>query len=483
MGKKPQTIMPKNKTPLSMRTRVVGFSEGYHDSSLAIIEDDKIIFASQSERYSKIKNDRRLHQQLINMVDTDQIAFYEKPFLKMTRQLFAGQGWKPRSLSLKPKYYFGHHLTHASTAFQTSPFEHATVIVVDSIGEWDTVSIWDADYHKGKARYKKIYSEKYPYSLGLFYSSATKRVGLKPNEEEYILMGMASYGKYDQKVWTELDKRIHVNNHRGFGSDFLVNSTDEDIAYNAQSILEESLNHVFHRANQLGKSKNICYGGGVALNCVANAKLRHWADQMWIPPHPGDGGSAIGAALLINGHHVEFDSAYLGYNIQGKYPVEQALQYLLKGDMIGIANGKAEFGPRALGNRSLLCDPRGNHVKDMINDVKRRQKFRPFAPVILEEYSSQWFELNEPSPYMQYVVKCKRPYEVPAVCHVDNTSRVQTVGKDGSGIRQLLERWYQETKCPILLNTSLNIKGQPIVNTEADAREFSQEYDIPVLSS
>ena len=465
---------------------IIGFSEGYHDAALAILDKGKIQFASQSERYSRVKNDKWLHKDLIqiaNDVDTNIVAFYENPWLKKTRQIYSGQ-WKKvfskRRMSLKPTHYFQHHLTHAATAFQTSPFDKSTVIIVDSIGEWDTVSIWHAHYDsRGNAHYKKLWSRKYPYSVGLFYSSITDRVGLKPNEEEYILMGMSPYGKENwvrEDMMEQLQKR---NNHRGCRNMYL--GCDEfSLAKNAQLVLEEELISIFKIAVQLTGIGKICYGGGVALNCVANSKLKQLVDDMWIFPNPGDAGSAIGAAALVYGKHIEFDNCYLGHEIKGEYPVQKCLDELLSTGIVGVANGKAEFGPRALGNRSLLADPRSIEMKDKVNAIKKRQEFRPFAPVILEEHASEWFDLNGSSRYMQYVVDCKKPEEIPAICHVDNSSRVQTVPKDGSGIRKLLEAWYDKTGCPVLLNTSLNIKGQPIVNTTQDAKEFDLKYNVRV---
>tara|TARA_R100001369_G_scaffold76810_1_gene106038 strand:- start:475 stop:1080 length:606 start_codon:yes stop_codon:yes gene_type:complete len=200
-------------------------------------------------------------------------------------------------------------------------------------------------------------------------------------------------------------------------------------------------------------------------------------------PNPGDAGSSLGAAAALYGKHIKWEGPFLGTEIKGKYPVKKALKYLLKGDIIGIANGRAEFGPRALGNRSLLADPRGPHIKDKVNEIKRRQKFRPFAPAIMEEHAHKIFNMPvEKVPYMQYTATCKYPDKYPAICHVDNTSRVQTVSKkDNPGFYSLLEAFYKETGCPMLLNTSLNIKGQPIVNTKKHAKEFEKHYKIKVL--
>jgi carbamoyltransferase len=224
----------------------------------------------------------------------------------------------------------------------------------------------------------------------------------------------------------------------------------------------------------------IALAGGCALNCLANTIAWEYFDDVWIFPNPGDSGSSVGAVLAHTCYNLTWENCYLGYDIAGKYPVDALLKDLLKGIPVGVANGRAEFGPRALGNRSLLADPRSNVIKTRINDIKKRQQFRPFAPAVLEEHASEYFDLKHPSPYMQYAVKCLKPNELPAVIHHDNTSRVQTVPNDGSGFRQLLEAWYAATGCPILLNTSLNIKGQPIANDIRDANLFSKYYNVPV---
>ena len=226
--------------------------------------------------------------------------------------------------------------------------------------------------------------------------------------------------------------------------------------------------------------------GGVALNCSANEHLGDYFDNIWIMPNPGDAGSSLGAAALAYGKQVEWLHPYLGMNIEGEYPVNALLDELLAGKIVGVASGRAEFGPRALGNRSLLADPRGPEIKDKVNEIKRRQQFRPFAPVIMEEYVDQYFYMPKgfpTSPYMQTTATCKKPSEFPAIIHQDGTSRVQTVSKDcGSGIRELLEKWFVLTGCPMLLNTSLNIRGEPMVNDRADADRFEKLYGVQVLS-
>jgi carbamoyltransferase len=240
-----------------------------------------------------------------------------------------------------------------------------------------------------------------------------------------------------------------------------------------------------HRARGHGWSKNLVYAGGVALNCSANRRLGELFDNIWIMPCPSDAGSSLGAAALAYGRRINWTNAYLGHNIPGPYPVNDILDQLLTRQIVGVASGRAEFGPRALGNRSLLADPRGSKIKEKVNDIKRRQQFRPFAPVILEELADQYFDMPRGfshSRYMQSVARCKRPDLFPAIVHADGTSRVQTVPDDGSGIRQLLAKWFVMTGCPMLLNTSLNIRGEPMVDDRADADRFEALYGVKVCS-
>tara|TARA_B000000557_G_C20677343_1_gene401585 strand:- start:192 stop:842 length:651 start_codon:yes stop_codon:yes gene_type:complete len=215
--------------------------------------------------------------------------------------------------------------------------------------------------------------------------------------------------------------------------------------------------------------------GGCALNCVANSKIKN--KNIWIMPNPGDCGSSLGAAALVNKKKLNWKNPYLGYNLLRSNP-KKVVDELLKNKVCGVASEKAEFGPRALGNRSLLGDCR-YPIKDTVNNIKRRQKFRPFAPAILEEYANDYFDgpMNE---YMQFVSKAKHDYD--SVTHVDGTARVQVVKKNCSSIiREILELWYDKTGVPMLLHTSLNIKGMPIVNDERDVKIFINKYKVKVL--
>jgi len=493
-------------------SKILGISAGFHDACASVIDTDgNILFAGHSERYSHVKNDKNFCDGLraeLSHWEYDTIAYYEQPLLRQLRAIKSGErfdkSWTVRRAlknQLGPDLRgakidsYHHHLSHAAAGFQTSPFNSAVVAVIDAIGELDTISIYYAYYdcENGKARYQRMWSQSYPHSIGLFYSAITDRVGLKPLDEEYITMGMAAWGtsKLDQDmmkyaVSNVKESTFKHNFHIGIEEDVFAGESNEDIAHAAQYVTENLIDNVLKRAQNLAYTTNLVLMGGVALNCVANSRIGRYFPRIWIMPNPGDGGSSLGAAALAYGKKLNWTTPFLGYDIQGEYPVQGLISELLTTKIVGVANGRAEFGPRALGNRSLLADPRGAEIKDKVNEIKRRQKFRPFAPVILAEHASDYFDMPfgwESSPYMQAVAKCKRPDLFPAIVHVDDTSRVQTVDiSDNSGIRKLLEEWYRLTGCPMLLNTSLNIRGEPMVNTREDADRFENLYGIRVLS-
>ena len=493
---------------------ILGISAGFHDAAACVIDTrGDILYASSSERYSKQKNDANLHHKMFwdiapGACHIDHIAYYERPWMKQLRRLRSGEGIDWSGLSTRsvvtqqlqgyfshlPITCYNHHLSHAAGGFQTSPFDRATVVVIDAIGEFDTVTIWGAEYQHGRAKYTQLWRQGYPHSIGLFYSAITDRVGLHPMDEEYITMGMSAYGKnkdslalyMEGKLVEDLKEiRFQDNLHAGVAPDFMWDSEPEDIAGAAQSLVEDLIYAVMERARAFNWSPNLVYQGGVALNCLANRNLGDWFDRVWIMPAPGDAGSSLGAAALAYGGRVNWQNAFLGHEIPGPYPVEELITALIQDKIVGVASGRAEFGPRALGNRSLLADPRGAEIKDKVNEIKRRQKFRPFAPVVLEEHADQYFDFSDSfcdTRYMQVVGRCRHPDLYPAITHVDGTSRIQTVPADGSGIRSLLEAWYARTGCPMLLNTSLNIRGEPMVNDRADADRFEQQYGVKVCS-
>jgi len=490
---------------------ILGISAGFHDAAATVLNDSgEILYAGHAERYSKIKNDPDLHEamfwELADGRHIDHIAYYETPWKKQLRQLYSGQGIEWSKLTTRqvlrqqlggyfsnvPVTTHNHHLSHAAAGFQTSTFNKATVVVIDAIGEWDTISIWGAHYTNGRAEYHRLWGQRYPHSIGLYYSAMTARVGLKPLEEEYIMMGMAAYGRptattfiKNAVIQDEQEITFRQNLHAGVDDTFLVGVPNEEIASSAQAFCENLIYNVMRRAKDFGWSRNLVYMGGVALNCLANRNLGEYFENVWIMPNPGDAGSSLGAAALVYGGPIDFKNAFLGTEISGDYPVTAVLDHLLTDKIVGVASGRAEFGPRALGNRSLLADPRGPDIKDRVNEIKRRQQFRPFAPVILEEHVNDYFDMPRGwvnSRYMQIVGRCRRSDLFPAIVHHDGTSRIQTVPADGSGIRELLEKWYVVTDCPMLLNTSLNIKGEPMVNDRADADRFEQMYKIKVCS-
>jgi len=489
---------------------ILGISAGFHDAAATVIDrSGDILFAGHSERYSKVKNDANFCQGLLDDIlpyGPEVVAYYERPWNKQLRRLYSGEGIEWNKLTVRQilrqqlggwiepvrVHSYNHHLSHAAAGFQTSTFDRATVVVIDAIGEWDTISIWGAEYENGRAKYKKLWGQKYPHSIGLFYSAMTERCGLKPNEDEYITMGMAAYGKSNvsnlmkmKLISNEWDITFRENLHTGINDKYLDNFDINDIAAGAQGLVEDLILNVMMRAKNFKFSNNLVYMGGCALNCVANKRVWNYFENSWIMPNPGDAGSSLGAAALAFGGRVNWRSASLGHDIPGPYPVNGLLDRLLAEQIVGVASGRAEFGPRALGNRSLLADPRGSQIKEKVNAIKRRQQFRPFAPVILEELVHDYFVLPtgvNDSRYMQLVATCRHPNLFPAIVHADGTSRVQTVPKDGSGIRELLEKWYVMTDCPMLLNTSLNIRGEPMVNDRADADRFEQLYGVKVCS-
>lgn len=468
---------------------VLGFSEGFHDAAITVLDDDRVLFAGHSERFSKVKNDKFICDEIkdyAKQFEADTVAFYERPLIKRTRQIWSGQ-WKSafrsRNLSYRPDYYFAHHLSHAAAAFQCSPFDNAIALIVDAIGEWDTVSTWKCSYDlNGRASYKKLDSIRYPISLGLFYSAVTDRVGLKPMEDEYITMGMSAFGKHKHNIYKRMKYQLGRDNlHRGVRGEY-DGYSNEDIAYNAQYLIENVLRSFVNKLTEDGTP--IVFGGGVALNSVANGKLFKGKDH-YIFPNPGDAGSSLGAAALVERKQIHVPNMFLGYELPllTLQQVKDVVELLDKGEVVGIAAGKAEFGPRALGNRSLLCDPRTLKNKDIVNDVKQRQKFRPFAPSILSEHAAKHFRtlIKCDYSYMQYVVKT-RDSNFQATMHIDGSARVHTVDNVlDSSLRQILEAWYAKTKCPTLLNTSLNVKGKPMVNDSKDAKEFEDTYGVTVF--
>ena len=473
---------------------IFGISEGTHDASLCVLNGGSILFASQAERYSGVKNDPILNSEIIGEALSfgapDVIAYYEKPWLKNLRVSLLGGIPSQKSfykqhpeLSSVPVKTVPHHLSHAAAGYYTSDFTDAVVVVLDSIGEVVTSSIWVGE---GESL-KMVKSWGYPFSYGLYYSAFTDLIGLKPNEEEYILMGMSAYGdsdKYYSKVSkyfpTAFKQKYYF--HQGIDDWGVVSEGDRfHIAAAVQRVYEERLLEFMNYAKSLTGKQNLVFMGGCALNSKANTHLWSLFPNVWIMPSPGDSGSAIGAASAVLAKHLDWKSPYLGHEIEFTGSVDDIVNRLLSGEVVAVASGKAEFGPRALGNRSLLADPRSLAARDKLNVIKGREDFRPVAPAVLAEHASEWFDMSYPSPYMQYTPKCLKPDVIPAGVHVDGTSRVQTVSRtDDTIMRKIIEKFYEATGVPVLLNTSMNIKGSPLVNTQVDAELWASMYGLDV---
>ena len=434
-----------------------------------------------------------------------------------------------------------HHMSHAAYAFYTSEFDESAILTIDGVGGWTTASFGIAKNNK----IQLTNDIRWPHSLGLFYSAFTYFLGFKVNEGEYKLMGLSSYGKpkyYDlikeNLIDVKNDGSIHLNmkyfaftydkvmTNENFAQLFGIPPRKEgqkteqihyDIGASAQKVLEDVMlkmvNHIYLKT----KMKNLCMSGGVALNGVANYQILKNGpfDNVHIPPSPGDGGSAVGCAQylyfvhnnkkrIIENNHSKLiqENVYVGpsysdekiikfldsNNIKYEKFEKQSLlkktaQLISTGNIVGWYQGKMEWGPRALGNRSILADPRNASMKDILNEkIKHRESFRPFAPSVLEEYASDFFDIDIPSPYMLMVTKVKKPEIIPAVTHVDGTSRLQTVSNDANPLYyDLINEFYKITGVPVIINTSMNVMGEPIVNTPEQAFQMIVKTDMDCL--
>jgi carbamoyltransferase len=454
-----------------------------------------------------------------------------------------------------------HHQSHAASAFYPSPFEEALVLTMDGVGEWATTSA-----ALGRGNELEIIKEiHFPHSLGLLYSAFTYYTGFKVNSGEYKLMGLAPYGRprYTQKILDHLidlkaDGSFHLNldyfnyctgltmTNGKFDAlfdgpvrhaDELLTQRHMDVAASVQAVLEEAVLRLTRSLADETGAKNLCLAGGVALNCVANGKLLRDGrfERLWVQPAAGDAGGALGAALAayylfqkqprhVNGCGDRMHGSYLGPEFAqadiesrltaagAKFTVleepellDACAEALEAEKAIGWFQGRMEFGPRALGARSILGDPRSPKMQSMLNlKVKFRESFRPFAPSVLREHVSEWFELDGDSPYMLLVadvVESRRKAmtaeqeklfgieklnvprsDIPAVTHVDYSARIQTVHRETNPrYHALLQRFYETTGCPVIVNTSFNVRGEPIVCTPEDAFRCFMGSNIEVL--
>jgi len=586
---------------------ILGLSAYYHDSAVALIKDGQIIAAVQEERFTRKKHDAGfplnginycLDEAGITLNDLDSIVFYDKPLIKFERLLetylaYAPKGfrsflaampvWLKEKLFLKstlkkefskianckeselPKLLFaGHHQSHAASAFYPSPYEKASVLCLDGVGEWATTTCWKGDRNK----LDLVWELDFPHSLGLLYSAFTYYTGFKVNSGEYKLMGLAPYGepKYvdlilnnlldlkedgtfrlDMSYFNYATGLTMTNNKfaKLFGGPARKSETDiaqkeMDLARSIQAVTEEVVLRLARTIHKEQGGDALCLAGGVALNCVSNGRLLREGPfkNIWIQPAAGDAGGSLGAALVtwydyygnertVNAND-DMQGSYLGPksstsditsyldSVNAKYEtlVDDTLMpklatILATENVVGWFQGRMEFGPRSLGGRSIIGDPRSKKMQSVMNlKIKYRESFRPFAPAVLAERVGDYFEHTTSSPYMLMVapivesrrlkmtdeqsklfgiekLKINRS-DLPSITHVDYSARIQTVHKETNPrFYSLIKNFEQQTDCAVLVNTSFNVRGEPIVCTPEDAyRCFMRtEMDYLVLEN
>ncbi|MDE5083472.1 MAG: carbamoyltransferase [Trichodesmium sp. St18_bin1] len=620
---------------------ILGISAYYHDSAAALVCDGKIIAAAQEERFSRKKHDARFPQNAISyclkeanieLLDLDQIVFYDKPLVKFERLLetylsYAPKGfrsflmampiWLKEKLYLKtllkkelatlgqckasyiPKLMFTeHHQAHAASAFFPSPFDRAAVMCLDGVGEWATTSVWLGEGNKLTPQWEIDF----PHSLGLLYSAFTYYTGFKVNSGEYKLMGLAPYGEpnYVDLILNNLidlkaDGTFRLNMEyfnyttgltmtnekfdKLFGgsprkAETKISQREMDIAASIQRVTEEVVLRLSRTVQKELDVDYLCLAGGVALNCVANGKILREGifKDIWIQPAAGDAGGALGAALAIWYEYYDkprviekadsrkvprnvsreynisasvesrnsavsvakppvcsapndmMQGAYLGPKfedeeireyldaIQAKYeylPDTELMPRLAKildnGNVVGWFQGRMEFGPRALGGRSIIGDPRNTKMQSVMNlKIKYRESFRPFAPSVLAERVSDYFDIEHSSPYMLLVAPVQEGLlipmteeqrqlfgieklnvprsEIPAITHVDYSARIQTIHQETNPrYHDLITHFEKLTKCGVIVNTSFNVRGEPIVCTPEDAYRCFMRTEMDYL--
>ena len=505
---------------------VLGISAYYHDSAACLFQDGELVFACEEEKFTGIKHDSSFPEHTIqyireNYTDKfDIVCYYEKPSLKLLRALKHNWRSVPRILWTGVKVWFKlkklsdtvffseHHTSHLMYAFNSSPFVDATLVSIDGVGEEETLRVVKVE--DGEFIVKE--SIKYPHSLGLLYSAITAYLGFRPNEGEYKVMGLASYGNsliYNDQFEELLDyQQIKVNmkyfswdksNKVMFNEKLLkllgdsrlpeeeITQRHKDIAASLQFIYEKAL---FYLLNKY-PGENLCLSGGCAYNGTANGKIKEYTPykNIWIPVAPSDAGSCIGACTTFAPLQIK-QSPFLGPEYEFTMCNSQMLDLnviareLNEGKVVGWYEGRIEFGARALGHRSILANPTLPGMQDRINKlIKKREMFRPFAPMVTQFAQGTYFESYDFVPYMNQVVKVKEKYrdKLKAVTHVDGTARIQTVHNPITNMHKLLTRFEKLSGFPILLNTSFNIKDKTMVLTPEDALKTFLETDIDIL--
>ncbi len=536
---------------------ILGISSHYHDSAAALVIDGQLVAACHEERFTRRKHDPEFPIQAINYclreagLTTEgltHVGFYDKPLLKFERLMAsimrhlpfgyrayadAMQLWLTNKLWIRrqirhhldfngPVLFNEHHMSHAASAFLVSPFEEAAILTLDGVGEWATATM-------GVGRGNQIqltHEVRFPHSIGLLYSAMTYYVGFKVNSGEYKLMGLAPNGepKFMDQIREVIDVRDDGSfslNMKYFDFDWKSQMTnarwdklfggprrkpetplgqrDADLARSCQEITEEVMLKSAKHLRKTTGMKHLCLAGGVALNCVANARVLREAgfDDIWIQPAAGDAGGALGVAFSIwnsalnNPRTFVMKHAYWGPEFNddairtyldgraAKYHalaepelLQRTAKLIADGLVVGWYNGRMEYGPRALGSRSILADARDAGMKDRLNEkIKLREGFRPFAPSVLEEETSTWFELDRPSPYMLLTAQVRPDHRtVPSITHVDGSARLQTVSRETNPrYHALISEFQRQTGCPVIINTSFNVRGEPIVLTPEQA--------------
>lgn len=548
---------------------ILGISAFYHDAACALLQDGVLTAAGQEERFSRVKHDPNfpilaieytLAKRNLGINDIDSIVFYEKPILKFDRILIRHfvswpfslkSFWSMQNVWLSKKFriqkiireqlkYSGqilfcrHHESHAAAAFFSSPFRDAVIVSVDGVGEWCTTGI-----HRGSgSRIESIEEIQYPHSLGLFYSAFTDYLGFQINDGEYKVMGMAPNGQAEYadliednilKLNTDGSFQLNLNYFAFETSDYMLNFDKVEallkiprrvkgdplelkhfnLAASVQLVLERALINLTRAAVKKTGLRNVCLGGGVALNCRANSLLKALpeVDNLYVFPVAGDAGAAVGAASFIyhqifeNERRELFPTPYLGpdysneeieiylkrLGVHFEYFEDSKLcsyvaQLLFEQKIIGWFQGAMEFGPRALGNRSILADPRKKENWSRVNEmIKFREDFRPLAPAVTVEDKDKYFDFNGESPYMIFTAQNKTK-ELPAVTHADGSSRIQTVAREqNSKFHELLTEFEKLSGVPVLINTSFNTSGMPIVCTPQNAFQAFAESKLDYL--
>jgi carbamoyltransferase len=578
--------------------RILGLSAFYHDSAAALIEDGTIVAAAQEERFSRIKHDASFPRGAVDYClsqangSLDAVVYYEKPLLKFERILATALAVAPRgfrafataipdwlhhklwlpsliedelhALGVKdvPVHFAAHHESHAASAFFPSPFERAAILTLDGVGEWTTTALGRGAGN----RIELLREQRFPHSLGLLYSAFTHYCGFRVNSGEYKLMGLAPYGepRFADAIQRELidlraDGSFRLNldcfgflegqamtNDRFaavFGAqprapDAPLLPLYCDVARSIQQVTEEIVLRLARTLHRDTGEENLCLAGGVALNCVANARLLREGPfrRIWVQPASGDAGGALGAALAyhylhdnaprqVDGVNDAMRGAFLGPDFDHD-ELEDVLQRadlffsaqwldsvalaarvaerLEAGDVVGFVQGRAEYGPRALGARSILADARSPEMQRRLNlKIKFREGFRPFAPIVLAERAHEYFDLAAPSPYMLLTAPVAAAQRrdvapatslgerlhavrstIPAVTHVDYSARVQTVDRaTNPALHAVLAAFAARTGCPVLVNTSYNVRGEPPVchPSEAIAGFLATDMDCLAL--